>query len=241
MLFRSGEGNDYTDNLPNQCMHPVGHWYEIPNMLRNGLLKQLLDEQSSLDYLLLHNIDTLGANVDPGLLGKFIENDSTLAFEVIGRQLEDRGGGLALVNGRARLVEGLAMPNEQAEFGLTYYNSMTTWIQIDRLLETFSLSRSDLGDATRVDEAVRRVASRLPTYITLKEVKKRWGHAQEDVFPVAQFEKLWGDMTALPEVNCDFMVTEMRRGQQLKAQAQLDPWKRDGSACYIDSLCDWDV
>ena len=39
----------------------------------------------------------------------------------------------------------------------------------------------------------------MPTYITLKDVKKRWGHGQEDVFPVAQFEKLWGDMTGLPE------------------------------------------
>ena len=34
--------------------------------------------------------------------------------------------------------------------------------------------------------------------VTLKDVKKRWGHGQEDVFPVAQFDKLWGDMTALP-------------------------------------------
>ena len=40
----------------------------------------------------------------------------------------------------------------------------------------------------------------MPTYITLKDVKKRWGNGQEDVFPVAQFEKLWGDMTALPEL-----------------------------------------
>ena len=38
----------------------------------------------------------------------------------------------------------------------------------------------------------------MPTYVTLKDVKKRWGHGQEDVFPVCQFEKLWGDMTALP-------------------------------------------
>ena len=22
-----GEGSDYTDNLPHQCLHPVGHWY----------------------------------------------------------------------------------------------------------------------------------------------------------------------------------------------------------------------
>ena len=235
----AGEGTDYTDNLPNQCMHPVGHWYEIPNMLRNGLMQRMLTSQPELEYLLLHNIDTLGANVDPGLLGRHIDGQSTLSFEVIGRRLEDRGGGLALVNGRPRLVEGLAMPNEQAEFGLTYYNSMTTWIHIDRLLETFGLNRTELADSKRVDIAVREMAKRLPTYVTLKDVKKRWGHAQEDIFPVAQFEKLWGDMSALPEVDCSFFVTPLQRGQQLKTQAQLDPWNRDGSADYINSLCNW--
>ncbi len=235
----AGEGSDYTDNLPNQCVHPVGHWYEIPNLLRSGTLAKLLEQQSGLKYLLLHNIDTLGANVDPGLLGLHIDSQQTLSFEVIGRRLDDRGGGLARVNGRPRLVEGLAMPSEQAEFALTYYNSMTTWITIDSLLSVFGLTRDDLQDNVRVDAAVRKVAMRMPTYITLKDVKKRWGHAQEDVFPVAQFEKLWGDMTALPEVHTNYFVTNLVRGQQLKAQAQLDPWKRDGSADYIDSICRW--
>ncbi|QEG01381.1 UTP--glucose-1-phosphate uridylyltransferase [Stieleria maiorica] len=235
----TGEASDYTDNVPNQCLHPVGHWYEVPNLLRNGMLHRLLQDQPSLRYLMLHNIDTLGANVDPGLLGAHIRRGADLSFEVITRRLEDRGGGLALVGGRPQLVEGLAMPDERIEFDLSYYNSMTTWIDIGRLLETFQLTRSDLADSTVVDSAVRKLAKRLPTYITLKDVKKRWGHAQEDIYPVAQFEKLWGDMTALPEVECQYMVVPKRRGQQLKEQAQLDPWKRDGSAEYIDSLCDW--
>lgn len=235
----AGEASDYTDNVPNQCLHPVGHWYEIPNLLRNGMLRQLLQQQPSLRYLMLHNIDTLGANVEPGLLGLHIQRGADLSFEVITRRLDDRGGGLALVGGRPQLVEGLAMPDEQVEFDLTYYNSMTTWIDIDKLLQTFRLSRGDLDDQSAVDAAVRKLAKRLPTYVTLKDVKKRWGHAHEDIYPVAQFEKLWGDMTALPEVECQFMVVPKRRGQQLKVQAQLDPWKRDGSADYIDSLCDW--
>ncbi len=235
----AGEASDYTDNVPSQCIHPVGHWYEIPNMLRSGTLKQLLAKHPQLQTLMLHNVDTLGANVDPAVLGRHLASETTLSFEVISRRLEDRGGGLAIVNGRPRLVEGLAMPNEQIEFGLTFYNSMTTWIDIDGLLKSFGLVRSDLADSTRVDHAVRTMATRMPTYITLKDVKKRWGNAQEDVFPVAQFEKLWGDMTALPEVKCNFFVSPLRRGQQLKSQAQLDPWKRDGSADYIDSLCRW--
>ena len=234
-----GEGTDYIDNLPHQCIHPVGHWYEVPNMLLNGVLHQMLSDQPELDYLMLHNIDTLGANVDPGLLGMHIKQQNTLSFEVIGRRIDDRGGGLASVNGRPRLVEGLAMPDDQAEFNLTFYNSMTTWISIDQLLASFGLGRQDLNNGPRVGTAVRQMASRLPTYITLKDVKKRWGHAQEDVFPVAQFEKLWGDMSALPEIDCSFFATPLRRGQQLKTQAQLDPWKRDGSSTYVESLCHW--
>ncbi|MCP4512654.1 MAG: UTP--glucose-1-phosphate uridylyltransferase, partial [Fuerstiella sp.] len=193
----SGEASDYTDNLPLQCMHPVGHWYEIPNMLLNGTLQSLLQQQPQLQYLMLHNIDTLGANLDTGVLGAHIQSGADLSFEVISRRLDDRGGGLARVDGKVRLVEGLAMPREEDEFHLSYYNSLTTWISIERLLSIFSLERCDLSDRTKVDAAIRDLSRRMPTYITLKDVKKRWGRGQEDVFPVSQFEKLWGDMTTL--------------------------------------------
>src|SRR5437868_4166401 len=131
------------------------------------------------------------------------------------------------------------MPREEDEFGLSYYNSMTTWIDIDQLLAAFELKRADLADAEAITRAVRNLAARMPTYITLKDVKKRWGHGQEDIFPVTQFEKLWGDMTALPEIASRFVVVPRLRGQQLKDPAQLDGWLRDGSARYLESLCEW--
>jgi hypothetical protein len=236
----AGEASDYTDNLPWQCVHPVGHWYEVPNLIRNGTLSRLLSERPNLKYLFLHNIDTLGADVDPVLLGLHIKNGGALTFEVITRRLEDRGGGLAKVDGRVRLVEGLAMPREEIEFSLSYYNSNTCWIDLDKLLAAFKLNRSDLDDEPKVTAAIRHVAAKMPTYITLKEVKKRWGHGQEDVFPLTQFEKLWVDMTALPEIESRFVVVPRLRGQQLKDQAQLDGWLRDGSAAYVEGLCKWD-
>ena len=234
-----GEGGDYRDNLPAQCLHPVGHWYEFPNMLRNGVLKKMLDDRPQLQYLMLHNIDTLGANIDPGLLGQHIVSEKCLNFEVITRRLDDRGGGLARVNGRPRLLEGLAMPREKDEFNLSYYNSMTTWIDIDALLDVFKLTRSDLADEQKIEQAVRELSQRMPTYITIKDVKKRWGNGQEDVYPVSQFEKLWSDMSALDDVSSGFIVVPIQRGQQLKEQAQLDGWLTDGSAAYVDSLCEW--
>ncbi len=237
---QAGEGSDYTDNLPAQCLHPVGHWFEVPNLLRNGVLAALLAERPALRYLLVHNVDTAGAALDPTLLGLHIESNRCLTFEVIPRRVEDQGGGLARVDGRVRLVEGLAMPREEDEFQLSYYNTLTTWVDIDRLLAVFGLTRRDLAEQGKVAAAVNRVAVRVPTYVTLKDVKKRWGHGQEDVFPVCQFEKLWGDMTALADIGCGFVVVPRVRGQQLKDQAQLDGWLRDGSAAHVEALCAWE-
>jgi hypothetical protein len=235
----SGEGGDYTDNLPEQCLHPVGHWFEFPNMLRNGVLARLLRERPGLRVLVLHNIDTVGMDVDPALLAWHLESDATMTVEVIRRRIEDRGGGLARADGRLRLLEGLAMPHERDEFKLSYYNSNTMWIGIDKMLTAFGLTREQLDDEETVADAVRTVATRMPTYVTLKDVKKRWGQGQEDVLPVTQFEKLWGDMTALPDVECRYVAVPRRRGQQLKEVAQLDGWLRDASAEYVRGLCGW--
>jgi len=177
--------------------------------------------------------------VDPLLLGQHIRSGKALTTEVITRRIDDRGGGLARVDGQLRLVEGLALPREEIEFNLTYYNSATYWVDIDQLLAAFGLGRADLADDDRVAAAVRGLAARMPTYITLKDVKKRWGKGQEDVFPVTQFEKLWGDMTTLPGYECGFVVVPRVRGQQLKEVAQLDGWLRDGSAAYLETLCAW--
>jgi UTP--glucose-1-phosphate uridylyltransferase len=236
---QSGEGNNYTDNLPLQCLHPVGHWYEVPNLFRNGVLENLLDEKPGLRYLMVHNVDTLGADLDPAILGLHIERKAAMTVEVIGRRIEDRGGGLAIVDGKMRLVEGLALPSEEIEFKLSYYNSNTFWIDIDALLKVFGLARSDLKNQEKVAAAVRALAARMPTYVTIKDVKKRWGKGQEDVYPVAQFEKLWVDMTALPQVACEYAAVPRARGQQLKDPAQLDGWLRDGSAEYVTGICDF--
>ncbi len=235
-----GEGADYTDNVPIQRFNPPGHFFEVPTLFRNGVLATLLDRHPHLRWLMVHNIDTLGADLDPGVLGLAMQAGGTLGFEVIARRIDDRGGGLARVGGRLRLLEGLASPREDTEFRLRYYNTLTTWVDIDGLLRAFGLTRSDLvAEPEKVAAAVRAMAARVPTYVTIKDVKRRWGHAQEDVFPVAQFEKLWGDLTSLPDLPCSFLAVERRRGQQLKDIAQLDGWAGDGSRDYVRSLCDF--
>ena len=236
-----GEGSDYVDNTPLQRFHPPGHWYEVPNLLLNGTLAQALRDYPRLETLMLHNIDTLGVNVDPAVYAAHFGSGRTLCIETIPRRLYDRGGGLARVNGKVRLLEGLAQPREEDELRLRFYNSMTTWIQIDPLLASLGLTREDLyGPREPLAEAIRRMARRIPTYVTIKDVKRRWGHGQEDVFPLAQFEKLWSDMSSLPDVACGFLVVPRMRGQQLKDPSELDAWANDGSKEYVEGLCDFD-
>jgi len=106
-----------------------------------------------------------------------------MTTEVIARHIDDRGGGLARVDGRVRLVEGLALPNDEIELRLSYYNSATYWVDIDQLLTVFGLTRSDLEDTEKVNESVRRLAARMPTYITLKDVKKAMGQGPGRCLP----------------------------------------------------------
>jgi hypothetical protein len=43
-------------------------------------------------------------------------------------------------------------------------------------------------------------------------------------------------MTALDDLQCQYVEVPRRRGQQLKEVAQLDTWLRDGSAAEIARL-----
>ena len=115
-----GEGSDYTDNVPIQRFSPPGHWYEAPNLFRNGVLARLLKEHPAVKTIMLHNIDTLGADPDQESLGRHLKSGNVLTFEVVPRRIADRGGGLARVNGQLRLLEGLAQPREQDELKLRY-------------------------------------------------------------------------------------------------------------------------
>lgn len=238
-----GEGEDYAENRPVMRFNPPGHWYEIPNLMINGVLGNMLKENKDLQYLLCHNIDTLGASVDPALLGMHMAEKPAITFEVTPRRMEDAGGGLARVNGRLRLIEGMALPREEYEYKMSYYNTLTSWISIDSLLHFFELERKDLLEAAQkaekkmlIRKAIQRIENKIPTYVTIKHVKYLWGSGQEDIYPVAQFEKLWGDMTTLEDLHVHYVSVPRFRGQQLKDPSLLDIWANDGSFDYIKSI-----
>ena len=58
-----------------------------------------------------------------------------------------------------RLIEGLAIPREELEFQLSYYNSATYWIDIDAMLKVFGLERADLIGASRATTLSERMST----------------------------------------------------------------------------------
>ncbi|HBM78526.1 MAG TPA: UTP--glucose-1-phosphate uridylyltransferase, partial [Verrucomicrobiales bacterium] len=215
-------------------------FYEVPNLLLNGTLRALLQERPQLKTLLVHNVDTLGAFADPAILGTHLQSGRGITLEVIGRQLADKGGGLARVDGKLRLVEGLAMPESYSEYGLSYFNSMTSWVDLDQYLSLLGLDRESvlINDRERIGKAIGNLVERMPTYLTIKEVKRRARNGQEGAFPVAQIEHLWGDLTTLPDSNCGYLLVDRQRGRQLKSPDELDEWVAQ-SAAHLQGLCAW--
>jgi hypothetical protein len=68
---------------------------------------------------------------------------------------------------------------------------------------------------------------------------RRVPKSQEDVFLAVQFEKLWSDLTSLPDFPRAFLAVSRPRGQQLKDAAQFDGWTNDGSCDYVQALGDF--
>jgi hypothetical protein len=54
-----------------QCLHPVGHWFEMPNLLRNGVLARLLAARRSCAPCSCTTSTRSGATSIPLLLGWF--------------------------------------------------------------------------------------------------------------------------------------------------------------------------
>ena len=239
-----GEGEDFLGDDPARSYYPPGHWYEIPNLIENGTLARMLEKNPGLKYLMVHNTDTLGAALDPVLLGAHIIRGPVLSFEATRRWWGDRGGFLARVNGRLRLLEGLALEKPEVGFGLTYYNSLTTWITIDSFLDVLNLRRDDLFRArrdprfqSRIVNALRLLGERVPTYLTLKEVRRDLGGGRSRKVLVAQCEKLWGDITGLDEFSVQYIPVDRFRGRQLKNPDRIDHWIREGFRDRVAEIC----
>jgi len=155
-----------------------------------------------VEYLLVANIDNLGATVDPVLPGLLSERspEKRILCEVSVKPPGQKGGTLARVRdpgaGREwpQIIEEFAFPRSFDQDAIPDFNNATYTISVPALLDLFAVDRDTLSKAgpDELAELVKAVTDRLPVYVAIKEVK-----ASGEVIPVVQFERLQGDLTRL--------------------------------------------
>ncbi len=216
--LREGEGSDYKsaqNDYAKLCHNPPGHLFELVNVLR--LVKSKFPEISTL---LVHNCDTTGAGIAPELLRKHRSSGAAVTIEVIPAKFGSGGGGLALVNGQRRIVEGIALDDMTGQ-NLSFMSTNTMWIEV----------------AQMTDDLISRFLRNTATYCVLKMVKKSSsdGLGHWELLPVLQAEKLMGEISSV--LNCEFICVPQWRGMQLKDVGEIEPWRASGAAEKIARLC----
>jgi LmbE family N-acetylglucosaminyl deacetylase len=108
----------------------------------------------------------------------------------------EKGGTLVDVDGKPQILEGFRFPREYNQSALPHFSTAHQIVRVKAILQLFGMSEEEYRKASRQELLTRidAVASRLNTYVELKEVldesagKTRIG---------AQFSRLSGDLTAL--------------------------------------------
>ncbi|MFH1038536.1 MAG: UTP--glucose-1-phosphate uridylyltransferase [PVC group bacterium] len=190
-----------------QRYNPPGHldttlWLILD---RSRPLLRMLEME--VEYLMISNIDNLGALVDPvlpGLLSLREEEGIRILCEVSAKPPGQKGGALARVYDPVRerewcqLIEEFAFPLDFDQDRIPEFNNAAYTVSVETLLRLFDLTREELTSLGQKDlvEKVRRVTDRLPVYVAIKELKQVEGGKEADL-PVVQFERLQGDLTRL--------------------------------------------
>jgi len=111
-----------------------GHGDTLLRLRESGTLEWLASQ--GVRHLMLSNVDNLGATLDPIVLGAHLEaarSGCGLSVEVVERQQGDAGGCVALVEGRAQIVEAFRLPVGVALADYPLFNTNTLWATLEAL------------------------------------------------------------------------------------------------------------
>jgi UTP--glucose-1-phosphate uridylyltransferase len=116
-----------------------GHGDALLRLRASGVLREL--RQAGVEHLLVSNVDNLGAELDPILLGGHIEaidSGAHMSVEVVRRE-GDKGGCVAVIAGRAVIVEGFRMPPDVDLDHYPQFNTNTLWFWLSAIDRDFDL------------------------------------------------------------------------------------------------------
>jgi UTP--glucose-1-phosphate uridylyltransferase len=182
-------------SLPDSLLYCApGHGDTLLRLRASGVLREL--RQAGVEHLLVSNVDNLGAELDPILLGghiQAVDAGAHMSVEVV-RCAGDKGGVVGVVNGRPVIVEGFRMPEGVDLDAYQYFNTNTLWFWLSAIDRDFDL------DWFPVERVV--------------------AGPQGKAIPVVQFEQLIGQVTEHLEAHF-FEVDRERRFLPIKTREDL--------------------
>lgn len=190
------EGGLFRDCDGRLSPYAPGHG-DFPSALRDsGLLDEL--ESAGVRALLLSNVDNLGAELDPLVVGYHLAHGRPLTCEVAEARTGDVGGAPARVAGRLQVVEGfrfpLGFPMEQNRF----LNTNTFVISLSVLRRDLALSWCYVEKTVdgRAAVQIERLVNELSTHVETAYLATPRDGPDGRFFPVktpADLEALRGD------------------------------------------------
>jgi len=125
--------------LENGEASPYGPGHgDFPSCFRRcGALRRFLDAGGK--YLLVRNVDNLGARIDPIVLGHHIESGCDMTVEVAPKWPEDVGGSPLQFQGRTQLIEQLCYPPTFDPHVVDVFNTNTFTFTASALDRDFDL------------------------------------------------------------------------------------------------------
>lgn len=149
------------EHLPDNLLYCApGHGDTLHRLRASGVLREL--RQAGVEHLLVANVDNLGAELDPILLGghiQAVDAGAHMSVEVVRRD-GDEGGCVAAVSGRPVIVEGFRLPEGTQLANYPHFNTNTLWFWLSAIdrdfdLDWFPVNRVIAGPAGRPLEVVQ--------------------------------------------------------------------------------------
>ncbi len=190
------EGQPFRDAAGHVSLYAPGHG-DFPEALRrSGTLAAL--ERRGVRALLLSNVDNLGAEPDPLVVGYRLSHGRPLTVEVARSVPGEVGGAPARVGGRLQVVEGFRFPPGFDFDRLPYVNTNTFALSLEALAREYPLTRFYVEKRVdgRVAIQVERLVGELSAFLETAYLGVPRSGVESRYFPIksqADLEALQSD------------------------------------------------
>jgi UTP--glucose-1-phosphate uridylyltransferase len=138
-------------NSPNTMWNPPGHADVYQCLRDSGFLRSFLAQGKR--YMMISNIDNLGARIDLKILNKVITENIPYACETTEKTPEEWKGGMPInYQGKKKLLETAQVPPEHMNdyIGIHYFHANNLWVNLEAL-------RAALTDNTLETDVIKNI------------------------------------------------------------------------------------